>query len=276
VVDVRIQVVGVGSYTVEGLLSALLRLYRECAFPPHFYLVHDLLYEPGSTEVIVKLTQEAEVESYVLVWRHERGCSVHVWGGSSLELLRYASLDTAKPHIVELYSPEEEVVEKASSCMRSRGFRATEVKWFHDMTCTEDSFKPSSNEHLAVKLSPSHAEAFAEYAKRGDEETTLEEAKAKLAKRTYYGVFVDSRLASAGAVCARMPELGLICDVYTREEYRRRGYATAVTSAATRRVVSSGATAFLCVEEGNEEAMRIYRKLGYSLLRTRPWVIAKP
>jgi GNAT superfamily N-acetyltransferase len=276
VVDVRIHVVGVSNYTAESLVSALLKPYREQALPPHFYLVYDLLYEPGSTEVVVKLTREAEMESYVLIWGHERGCSVHVWGEGGLELLQYASLDTMKPHIVELYSPEEEVVEKTSSYMRSRGFRSTEVKWFHDMTCTEDSFKPSSNERLAVKLSPSHAEAFVEYAKQRGDEMTLEEAKVKLAKRTYYGVLVDGKLASAGAVCARMPELGLICDVYTREEYRRRGYATAVTSAATKRVVSSGATAFLCVEEGNEEAIRIYRKLGYSPLRTRPWIIAKP
>jgi predicted GNAT family acetyltransferase len=47
-----------------------------------------------------------------------------------------------------------------------------------------------------------------------------------------------------------------------------------VTSAVTRRVVSPGATAFLCVEEGNEEAVRVCMKLGFRILRTRSWIIA--
>jgi len=276
VINVRIHVVGSTSYTVEELLSLLIELYRGDFYPPHFYIIYDLLYEPENTEITVKLTRELEVESYVLTWRYRRGGAIHVWGESGLELLRNIPLDTAKPHILELYSSEEETIERASSILQSKGFKNIEVKWFHDMTCTEESFKPSTNEQVAVKLNPSHTEAFVEYAKREDVEITIDEAREKLAKRTYYGVFVDGKLVSAGAVCARLPELGLICDVYTREEYRRRGYATAVTSAATRRVVSSGATAFLCVEEGNEEAVRIYRKLGYSILRTRPWIIAKP
>jgi len=273
---VRIHIVGSTSYNVEDLLSALIELYRGDFYPPHFYIIYDLLYETENTEITVKLTRELEVESYVLTWRHRRGGAIHVWGESGLGLLRNIPLDTTKPHILELYSSEEERIEEASSILHSKGFKNIEVKWFHDMICAEESFKPSANEQVAVKLNPSHVEAFVEYAKREDVEITIDEAREKLAKRTYYGVFVDGKLVSAGAVCARLPELGLICDVYTREEYRRRGYATAVTSAATRRVVSSGATAFLCVEEGNEEAIRVYRKIGYSILRTRPWIIAKP
>jgi ribosomal protein S18 acetylase RimI-like enzyme len=272
----RIQVVGVSGYSVEGLLSAISRLYRREPLPPHFYLVYDLIYEQENVDVVVKLIQDGEIGSYVLVWKYGRGGGVHVWGESGLELLRNTPLDATKPHILELYSSEEETIEKASSILYSKGFKSVEVKWFHDMVCTEESFKPSMNEQIAVKLNPTHAEAFVEYAKREDPEITIEEARAKLAKRVYYGVFVDGKLVSAGAVCARLPELGLICDVYTREEYRRRGYATAITSATTRRVVSSGAMACLCVEEVNEGAVRIYRKLGYSILRTRPWIIAKP
>ena len=271
----KIRVVESGGYTIEGLLSAFIKLYRENFYPPHFYIIYDLLYEPNNTEITVELTRGLEVESYVLTWRYGRGGVIHAWGERGLELLRNTPLDTTKPHILELYSSEEETIEKASSILYSKGFKNVEVKWFHDMICTEESFKPSTNEQIAVKLNPTHAEAFVEYARREDAEITIEEARTKLAKRVYYGVFVDGMLVSAGAVCARLPELGLICDVYTREEYRRRGYATAVTSATTRRIVSSGAIAFLCVEEGNEEAVRIYRKLGYSIFRTRPWIIAK-
>jgi ribosomal protein S18 acetylase RimI-like enzyme len=276
VVNVKIRVVESSGYTIEDLLLAFIKLYKEDFYPPHFYIIYDLLYELDNTEITVKLTRGLEVESYVLTWRYGRGGVIHAWGERGLELLQNTPLDTTKPHILELYSSEEETIEKASSILYSKGFKSVEVKWFHDMVCTEESFKPSMNEQIAVKLNPTYVEAFVEYAKREDPEITIEEARAKLAKRVYYGVFVGGMLVSAGAVCARLPELGLICDVYTREEYRRRGYATAVTSAATRRVVSSGAMAYLCVEEVNEEAVRIYRKLGYSILRTRPWIIAKP
>ncbi|MCC6032908.1 MAG: GNAT family N-acetyltransferase [Desulfurococcaceae archaeon] len=272
----RIQVVGVSGYSVEGLLSAISRLYRREPLPPHFYLVYDLIYEQENVDVVIELAQDGEIGSYVLVWKYGRGGVVHVWGDKGPELLQHVSPDITKPHIVELYSVREEFIERVSSFLLSAGFKEVEVKRFHDMICTEEVFKPSANEHITVRLNPSYAEIFAEFVRRRGEEITLEEAREKLTKRAYYGVLVGDKLASAGAVCAKLPEMGLICDVYTGEEFRGRGYATAVTSAATRKVVSSGATAFLCVEEGNELAIRIYKKLGYSILRTRPWIVAKP
>jgi len=271
-----VRVVGNKEYSIGEVFTAISRLYRDHPFPPHFYLIYDLLYEPENSEVIVKLKQGPLLESYVLIWRYGRGASIHIWGDSSLELLQDAWLDANMPHILELYADESEVIRRASSILYSKGFRNVEVRRFHDMVCDEESFKPSGNERLAVRLSPSQADVFVDYVKRGGDDITVEEARVRLSKRTYYGVFADSKLVSAGAICARLPELALICDVYTVEEYRRRGYATAVTSAATRRIVSSGSTAFLCVKEGNEDAIRIYRKLGYKHLRTRPWLVAKP
>jgi hypothetical protein len=73
VINVRIHVVESASYTVEALLSAIIELYRGDFYPPHFYIIYDLLYEPESTEITVKLARELEVESYVLTWRHRHG-----------------------------------------------------------------------------------------------------------------------------------------------------------------------------------------------------------
>jgi ribosomal protein S18 acetylase RimI-like enzyme len=275
-VDMGVRVVGNKEYSIGEVYTAISRLYRDHPFPPHFYLIYDLLYEPENSEVIVKLKQGPLLESYVLIWRYGRGASIHIWGDSSLELLQDTWLDANMPHILELYTDESEVIRRASSILYSKGFRNVEVRRFHDMVCDEESFKPRGNERLAVRLSPGQADVFVDYVKRRGDDITVEEARVRLSKRTYYGVFADGKLVSAGAICARLPELALICDVYTVEEYRRRGYATAVTSAATRRIVSSGSTAFLCVEEGNEDAIRIYRKLGYKHLRTRPWLVAKP
>jgi ribosomal protein S18 acetylase RimI-like enzyme len=44
----------------------------------------------------------------------------------------------------------------------------------------------------------------------------------------------------------------------------------------TERVLMSGTIALLSVEVGNELALNIYRKLGYRVIRTRPWVMAYP
>jgi len=89
-------------------------------------------------------------------------------------------------------------------------------------------------------------------------------------------VIVDSEIVSTSATCIRLPEVCIVCDVYTRPEFRGRGYAKAVSSAVTRRAVESGAVALLSVEVNNEPALKLYRGLGYRVARTRPWIIAFP
>jgi ribosomal protein S18 acetylase RimI-like enzyme len=270
-----IHVLGDERVDINEFLSQVMELYKSNPLPPHFYLVYDMLYELRNTDIVVKLNGEG-VETYVIAWRYRNGGSIHVLDYEGLELLRHVHIDTSKPHVVELYSSDGELIERTSHYLLSLGFKETEVKWFHDMITTGESFRPSPNEFLATRLTPEHVEVFADYAKSGGEELSVEEAREKLTKRTYFGVFVNGKLVSAGAVCAKLPEACLVCDIYTRSEYRRRGYATAVTSAITRRIVSSGAVAFLCVEKDNVEAIRVYEKLGYRVVNTRPWIIAKP
>ena len=271
-----IRILGGGNVDVRKLLSSALKLYRKAPMPPNFYLLYDLLYELDRTDIVVKPSSSGGIQSYVLAWRHSRGCSVHLPSKEGLELLRGLSLDSSKPVVVELYERSEKLIETVSSYLSSLGFSSVETAWFSDMICDEGSFRPSLNESVAVKLERGHADAFLDYYRERDSQVTVEEVVDKLWRRTYYGVFADKKLVSAGAICAKLPRLGLICDVYTRPTYRRRGYATAVVSAATRKVVSSGARSFLSVNKENVEAINIYLRLGYKVYRTRPWIIAKP
>jgi hypothetical protein len=126
----RIQVVGVSGYSVEGLLSAISRLYRREPLPPHFYLVYDLIYEQENVDVVVELAQDGEIGSYVLVWKYGRGGGVHVWGDKGPELLQHVSPDITKPHIVELYSVREEFIERVSSFLLSAGFKELRLRDF--------------------------------------------------------------------------------------------------------------------------------------------------
>lgn len=64
--------------------------------------------------------------------------------------------------------------------------------------------------------------------------------------------------------------------VYIKPVFRSHVYATSLTSIVTERVLMSSAITLLGVEVGNELVLNIYRKLGYRVIRTRPWVMAYP
>jgi len=271
-----VHIVGVERLSHEELLKALSRLYKSDFMQPHCYLIYDLLYEPENTDVLLKLSPDNVIESYVLTWRGPLVSSVHVWGSSWRELLDGMKVELIRPVYVELYDEDEDLIERISSRLTELGFKSVEVKRFHDMVCDEEAFKPSEDEHLATKLAIAHAELFRRYMCSRSIDLTHLEAREILAKMRYYGVIVEGEIVSAAATCLRLPEVHVICDVYTRPEFRGRGYAKATTSAVTRRAVESGAMAVLSVEVSNEVALKLYRELGYRVVRTRPWIIARP
>ncbi|MEM0262698.1 MAG: GNAT family N-acetyltransferase [Nitrososphaerota archaeon] len=92
----------------------------------------------------------------------------------------------------------------------------------------------------------------------------------------HYGIIVDNVLASIAASYVTLPRIYVIGGVFTREKYRGRGYAKAVTSALTREAAFSGAIAGLHVEADNEPAIKVYKNLGYQITKTRTWIFAHP
>jgi ribosomal protein S18 acetylase RimI-like enzyme len=271
-----VRIVGVERLSHDELLRALSRLYKSDFMQPHCYLIYDLLYEPENTDVLLKLSPDNVIESYVLTWRGPLASSVHVWGSSWRELLDGMKVELTRPVYVELYGEDEDLIERISSRLTESGFKSVEVKRFHDMVCDEEAFRPSENEHLATKLTITHAELFRRYMCSRNIDLTHLEAQKMLTKMQYYGVIVEEEIISTAATCLKLPEVHVICDVYTRPEFRGRGYAKATTSAVTRRAVESGAMAVLSVEVSNEVALKLYRELGYRVVRTRPWIIARP
>ncbi len=91
---------------------------------------------------------------------------------------------------------------------------------------------------------------------------------------THYGVVVDNVLASIATSYVTLPWIYVIGGVFTRKRYRGRGYAKAVTSALTRKAVSSGAIVGLHVEVDNELAIKAYKSLGYQITKTGTWIFA--
>lgn len=272
----HIQVLGKAKPSCGDLLKAFSKLYRSSPTPPHFYLVYDAIYEPERSEVVVKLLPNNEIDSYVLLWRGPLGYGVHVWGFSGCELLEHVAIDASKPAYVQLYSNDKELVECTKAWLHGRGFRSVEVKRFYEMMCSRELFKPSQNEYMAVRITEGYAEQFKKYMLSRNRDLPLGDARNLLVKRQYYAIVIDGEIVSAAAICNKLPEAGIVCDVYTKPEFRGRGYAKAVTSATTRRIVETDAVALLYVEIGNEPAIKVYTELGYKITRTLPWVAAHP
>ncbi|MCC6034905.1 MAG: GNAT family N-acetyltransferase [Desulfurococcaceae archaeon] len=270
------RVLSTSSYSFRDIIIAFSKLYRSNPTPPHCYLIYDLIYEPENTEVLVKLSENNTVDSYVLIWRGLRGSAVHIWGPSGCELLQNVIVNPIRPLYVELYDYSRDLVDCIIRRLRELGFKNLEIKVFYDMECIEETFKPSENEYLAIKLTSNHVELFREYMRTRGIELTLQEARELITKRTYYAVILNNEIISAAATCIKLPEIHIICDVYTKPEFRNKGYAKAVTSAVTKRAIMSSAIAHLCVEVNNEPAIRVYSRLGYRVVNTRPWIKAQP
>lgn len=81
----------------------------------------------------------------------------------------------------------------------------------------------------------------------------------------YCGVVVDGKLVSiAGThVISAREGIGVVGNVFTHQRYRGGGLATIATAAVTAELLKTIPLIVLTVEEGNEPAVAVYRRLGY-------------
>jgi predicted GNAT family acetyltransferase len=86
-----------------------------------------------------------------------------------------------------------------------------------------------------------------------------------------YGVFVHEELVSSSQAFVQLPEVWVIGRVYTRPEYRNRGFATQVTYALTKEALEKANFAVLFVRSDNYPAIRVYTKIGYRKIDERIW-----
>ncbi len=89
---------------------------------------------------------------------------------------------------------------------------------------------------------------------------------AHLEEGVYCGVFENNRLISiAGThVVSGAEGVAVVGNVFTHPRYRGRGYAAATTGAVTALLLERCPLVVLTVEEGNEPALAVYQKLGYT------------
>ena len=234
----------------------------------HCYLLYDLVYEPDKTTVWFLGVSEG----YVLRWCSRRVCGVHVEG--NVEKLLNAvgeAVETAPARLVWVHVPLGAGCELVTSLLDRLGYRY-ERRVFLDMAVELKDYREPPGLKPCRRLGVEDLDEFMEVKRLQGRPVTREEAVEMLSRKLYYGCHHNDKLVSIAGAYARLPEVWVIGDVYTLPEYRGRGYGTSVTAAVTRIAVESGATALLHVDETNEPALRIYRKLGYKTKRRRLWL----
>jgi predicted GNAT family acetyltransferase len=81
---------------------------------------------------------------------------------------------------------------------------------------------------------------------------------------TYLGIRCDRKLVAMAGERLKIPGYTEISAVCTHPEYTGHGYARMLTTEVMRRILDRGETPFLHVREGNEHAIKLYQKLGFT------------
>jgi len=259
-------------------LSVLSRLCKKDPLSAHCYAIYYLTHEPDRTRIVLMVSGD-NIESYALIWHGIFAImdiyEVHIWNPAE-DVVSRIGIQPNRRADIQLYGDVTNDVGIIIKHFRGLGFRRFHTERFYDMICDHESFKPSPLERLAVRLGEGYAALYKDLEQERGVKISLDEARGILKAYTHYGVIIDNVIASIAARYVTLPEIHIMGGVFTRKEYRGRGYAKAVVSALTREGMESGALAGLHVEIDNESAIRAYTKLGYRIIRARTWIFAYP
>ena len=194
--------------------------------------------------------------------------SVHVFGKIDVDVLLNVIKSLGQKALVHI--PEEH-----ADMVKQFDVKYDVVGWFLTMAVDADSFNPV-NPGIASILCEADVDGYIELNRIRNVEISRMDALKMIKKFRYYGVYADKLLVSIANAYLRLPEVWIVGDVYTHPEHRGKGYASAVTSRVTEDAIKAGARAMLHVDEGNEAAVRVYRKLGYKELARKLWLRVYP
>ncbi len=147
------------------------------------------------------------------------------------------------------------------------------VVYPNDRMAVDRGQETITNSDLAVRLSVEDAPEYIRFGTSFNApQIPLEWAQERLQRDLVFGVFSDDSLASVASVVARLPRMAVILGVETLQEFRGKGYATVVTSAATREALKHSESCSLFVRSDNSKAIHIYRKLGFTKVGEDLWL----
>lgn len=103
-------------------------------------------------------------------------------------------------------------------------------------------------------------------------EIPMEWIRDRLDKNVIFGAFDNGKLASVTGLVAWLPQVGVIMGVETKVEFRRRGFARIVVSAAVQEGLKRSEACSLFVRSDNQEAISLYRSLGFKKQGEEVWI----
>ena len=129
------------------------------------------------------------------------------------------------------------------------------------MIVDAEGFRPVPHE-AALRLRLSDLDALQALYRHGGGDAF---APYQLEQGVFYGLAVDGKLVSVAGTHLVSPTYGLaaVGNVFTHPAHRGHGYAAICTSAVTTALLAEGLDVLLNVNEANEPAVRLYRRLGY-------------
>lgn len=83
----------------------------------------------------------------------------------------------------------------------------------------------------------------------------------------YLGIRRNGRLVAMAGMRLHLPGFTEISAVCTHPDHRGHGYAGALVAAVAREILQRGETPFLHTRKENDQAIRVYRKLGFEVRR---------
>lgn len=132
--------------------------------------------------------------------------------------------------------------------------------------------KPKSPE-LATRLSHKHDLEYSSFGSSFNVPSMpLEWIRERLDDDIIFGAFSDGRLVSVASLVAWLPQVAVIMGVETKPEFRRRSFGSIVVSAVVQEGLKHSQSCSLFVRSDNDEAIGLYRTLGFQKFGEDFWV----
>lgn len=234
----------------------------------HAYLFYDLIYYPEVIDIYLNI-YGSDIIGYILIWKGFKCCDIRIVGKFNDLIEEY--LPTCNCYWIHLVGSSTNFVNVILKKFNKLG--RIDVKNYLNMIVSKEFFKPYYPEK-AIKLNIEHIDQFLDIKREQGREIDYSEAILRLSSPHwhYYGYFINGKLISIASTYLKLPEIWIIGDVYTRVNYRNKGYGKIVTSAVTKDALNSGAIALLHVEENNLPAIKLYQKIGFKVIGVEKWI----